>query len=720
MAAYARCDYHRAELSARKVLKRTVDHRGALAMLGSISAMQGRWVQALAYYKRCGDEKKLPLMMVMPIMVCLLKLGQHRAAAGLLQRFVCLDNDSSEADGLQPGFEAELSRHAFTLSKVGFAEPALQLLEALTRCCPTAVEPRIFLCQVLCDLQRWGALLESSSGSVEIDHPMLRYMQARALLALGFSRRALRLLQALVEESIVSQHVMALLVDIAIQRDDPQDALGWLSRMRSEYAHDSNVASTSVDVLLQLGLIDEARQVVAEAPTFENNRFWMGVQSGRILQAEGRFQEALISLAALRLIHPESIVVCCEYAKVACTLGHFRDALSALADPALHSQCPDEEQALAMQETRCWVGQFNFEAAIKSLEARSTRETAPWLNLVMLVYLLHGDVAQAQTAFTKLTHFLQSSGRIYALRRLRQGLLMGLLKELSSNPDAAVKIRQTQSLERPDRVSALANALREEPTYLGFGLQLLIEFRVQGWIDRPLPNPQHRIPRRVVQFWDDADMPRDLVQTTHAWRALVRSKRYRLFNDRSAEIFLRQWHSPEVLQAFRAANHPAMRSDLFRLAFLARFGGLYADCDDLPIGDCSMLFEAGFGLILVQEVFGSIGNNIIASVPEHPFIIESLRVVVNQILERQGESLWFLSGPGVLTKVFCWMYRDQLQDQRWPKGVKLLAPHQLSHVVATHLPRSYKSDERHWLRNLSTQRLAMFRGYDPSADKGHP
>jgi hypothetical protein len=133
-----------------------------------------------------------------------------------------------------------------------------------------------------------------------------------------------------------------------------------------------------------------------------------------------------------------------------------------------------------------------------------------------------------------------------------------------------------------------------------------------------------------------------------------------------------------------------------------------------------MLFEAGFGLILVQEVFGSIGNNIIASVPEHPFIIESLRVVVNQILERQGESLWFLSGPGVLTKVFCWMYRDQLQDQRWPKGVKLLAPHQLSHVVATHLPRSYKSDERHWLRNLSTQRLAMFRGYDPSADKGHP
>lgn len=48
---------------------------------------------------------------------------------------------------------------------------------------------------------------------------------------------------------------------------------------------------------------------------------------------------------------------------------------------------------------------------------------------------------------------------------------------------------------------------------------------------------------------------------------------------------------PHHLSAYERCHHPAMKSDYFRLCFIARHGGFYVDADEVFQGvDCESLF----------------------------------------------------------------------------------------------------------------------------------
>lgn len=112
--------------------------------------------------------------------------------------------------------------------------------------------------------------------------------------------------------------------------------------------------------------------------------------------------------------------------------------------------------------------------------------------------------------------------------------------------------------------------------------------------------------------------------------------------------------------------------------------------------------------MLLQENFGTIGNNFIAAAPHHPFIQYALSVVTNNILERDGDSIWFISGPGALTLAFSHFYRNQLRQLSIPEGVRIVDTYTLSNSVAQHLPLAYKHRGQHWLHKSNRQR-SLFR-----------
>jgi mannosyltransferase OCH1-like enzyme len=171
---------------------------------------------------------------------------------------------------------------------------------------------------------------------------------------------------------------------------------------------------------------------------------------------------------------------------------------------------------------------------------------------------------------------------------------------------------------------------------------------------------------------------------------------HRIFHDESALKFIEDHCTARVLKAFQMANHPAMRADIFRLVFLSVSGGVYVDADDLCRHDIDPLLASGFDLILMQENLASIGNNFIAAAPGQPCIEFILNTIVDLVIEKQGNNVWFLTGPGALSSGFCCYYRQQLGRARLPAGVRVISVHLLYHFISPHTPCRHKSDERHW------------------------
>ncbi|NBS98303.1 MAG: hypothetical protein EBT08_19475, partial [Betaproteobacteria bacterium] len=183
---------------------------------------------------------------------------------------------------------------------------------------------------------------------------------------------------------------------------------------------------------------------------------------------------------------------------------------------------------------------------------------------------------------------------------------------------------------------------------------------------------------------------------------------YLIFNDKTAEAFIAERCRPHILKAYRMANHPAMRSDLFRLAYLAVCGGIYADADDRCRIDPTPLMPSGFDLIVLQENLGSIGNNFIAAAPAHPWIGFALNALVTMVIEKQGDNIWFLTGPGALSSAFCQFYQTEFKEARLPLGVRVPTVYELNQYISPHIPCSHKQDERNWASQHVRQR-SLFR-----------
>ncbi len=99
---------------------------------------------------------------------------------------------------------------------------------------------------------------------------------------------------------------------------------------------------------------------------------------------------------------------------------------------------------------------------------------------------------------------------------------------------------------------------------------------------------------------------------------------------------------------------------------------------------------------------GSIGNNFIAATPGHPFILDALTTVTRYVLERQGDNIWFVSGPGAFSTVFCRHYAADLAAQRCPARVAVRTVYEMGQRLSMHLPRRYKQDARSWYSPKAT------------------
>ncbi len=95
-----------------------------------------------------------------------------------------------------------------------------------------------------------------------------------------------------------------------------------------------------------------------------------------------------------------------------------------------------------------------------------------------------------------------------------------------------------------------------------------------------------KLPRRIVQFWDDLDrLPGDVSECIETWRKIEEQGVARLlFDTHQARAFIHRRLGLRHKQAYDKCYHPAMQSDYFRLCYILVEGGCYIDADDIYDG----------------------------------------------------------------------------------------------------------------------------------------
>jgi hypothetical protein len=162
------------------------------------------------------------------------------------------------------------------------------------------------------------------------------------------------------------------------------------------------------------------------------------------------------------------------------------------------------------------------------------------------------------------------------------------------------------------------------------------------------------IPRRVIQYWDKPAPPADVAAMIESWRH-VPGYFHRLMDDAQARKFLDLHYGKRILAAYDAATHAAGKADVFRLAWLYRRGGIYADADERLVGRIDSLLPADCRVFLTwaQGTPPCVQNGFIAAEPLSPLIERALMLAVKRVEHsvRSGTRMnaWLQTGPGVMS-----------------------------------------------------------------------
>jgi hypothetical protein len=238
------------------------------------------------------------------------------------------------------------------------------------------------------------------------------------------------------------------------------------------------------------------------------------------------------------------------------------------------------------------------------------------------------------------------------------------------------------------------------------------------------PSPlANAIPTTIMQFWDNASaMPADVSECLDSWRsaAAAAGLTYSLFDDASAERCIAGSLGTAFADAFTRCPHPAMRSDYFRLCYIFRYGGLYADADDVHSGVglrswfddrrlkvqplCYDVLSAGMVPAAVfREPQASasswifyVNNNPLIAPPFHPIVRLALARATSLLV---GDSdlrfdVQATTGPGNLTR--CLVRHALALEASRPGARDFLLLRDWDEVATSRWPLSYRDDERNW------------------------
>ena len=205
-----------------------------------------------------------------------------------------------------------------------------------------------------------------------------------------------------------------------------------------------------------------------------------------------------------------------------------------------------------------------------------------------------------------------------------------------------------------------------------------------------VPDTAATIPHLIVHYWQGPPGPA-LVRAQRQWARLHPECRQRVFDDAQAEAWLQSAYGPDMAARFGHHSQPAVRADLFRACWIYREGGIFTDLDEYPRVPVLPWLQGARAVLCIERGFGTIANNFIAAVPDHPLCGIALDHVCTALDGCDTPYAWWHSGPAQWTRAAFAHYFVQ-----GGRDVRFLSQAQYCRRVATNLPYPHKRSPEHW------------------------
>lgn len=331
-------------------------------------------------------------------------------------------------------------------------------------------------------------------------------------------------------------------------------------------------------------------------------------------------------------------------------------------------------------------------------------------NSLTRVLMIEGDVDGAFASLRMVAELDTPSRRLSGLStNVSQSLFGQILDEYRIDRQVAEQIKHLQLRPPARRAAALLELLAANPDNTGVAVALLIAMQQSGAL-RLVAGAGPGIPHRIVQFWDNTPPP-EIVDMMASWQIQNPDYEILLFNDATAQTYIEGHFPRPVLDAYLRSKEPAQKADLFRLAYLLREGGVYADADDRCLCPLAGLLTPQMRFVVHQEDLGTVGNNFIATAPGHPVLIRALRDVVEAINRGDSDLLWLSTGPGLLTRALAAQIMESGRHDSLPAGITVMHRRELYQTVAMHSFVGYKRSKKHWAAGSFSNRVAKLTGW---------
>ena len=412
---------------------------------------------------------------------------------------------------------------------------------------------------------------------------------------------------------------------------------------------------------------------------------------------------------------PEHVQLLWKLCRLQMQQGNYTDALGTLDKISTDNQ--DWIRQTQNIRANIYFNLYDYPKAEKHFkQAISLAPVAPGeRNRLATILMLTGRIDEARQELkiaTKEIILKTPPGKSFVPLRSHPAMVTN---ELRMNPPLMAKLQAAQQEIGAERISALGSLLAQEPNYLGTALYLARELREQGIFEEIRQTLSQNatnlpaIPRRIVQFWDEPQPPIDVQRICQSWSDLNPGYEYIRFSLNTAVDFLKEHYDQQVLKAFANCDEPATQADFFRLAYLNKMGGFYADADDLCRQSLDTIVNLNPELVVLQEDFASIGNNFLGCIPGQSMIRTAFYQAVHNLSYYCNESPWFKTGPGLITSAVCsglLPYLTYTNYQIWPR-LLVLTQAQLRKIINQHISLAYKTTAKSWQNNAYKRRIKV-------------
>lgn len=585
-------------------------------------------------------------------------------------------------------------------------DEALTKAQALEQEHPQNTHIKLLLADLLQDHSDYSAAEKVYREAISNDPTAIAPQLSLAKL-LGNTHRVPAAIELLEKQHRTGQRnfqVMMQLGALNKAEENWENTLYWYRLAKKYHPYKMDVYGALGNALYTQGNIETATALLEEAMTRFPDEPVLPIRLANLKLRFGFPSTSVQILQQARQRFPTHIPIVLQLCHLYLQLGNFEQAENLLnsikSDQALWiKQISHIRGNIAFAKFHLDTALTHFQRSI-SISPATTFEH----QRLALIQMLQGHIEQAHSQLVMATQAQRDRKAPGQKGQPISGHIAFLINQLRTNPPFLKALQRALTESKFDRLLSLGSLIVQEPAYLGAAAFLCKELRQQGIFakiqDSLFCQEKNAalIPRRIVQYWDEPTPPDDVITITRSWQAHNPDYEYIRFSFETAKNFLRSHYDADIIKAFEYCDHPATQADLFRLAYLNKMGGFYADADDRCRQSLDDLINSKAELIVYQEENACIGNNFIGAVPNQGVIRSALYQAVANLLCYNNEGPWMQTGPGLLTSSLCshlLPFLAQPDYRAWP-NICVFSQEALRHYVWWAISLPYKQTLQNW------------------------